>query len=71
MRFDERIRNLVSEFKLDDIYPSFGKQKTVENWQSTQFSQFSTVYFCQKWGQMLSNFTSETRFGIPSSRRIF
>ena len=32
MQNDEMILNLASELKLDNIWPSFGKTKMVENW---------------------------------------
>ena len=43
MRLDERIPNLVSKFKLDDIWSLFGK-KTVENWQNTRFRYFLIAF---------------------------
>ena len=49
MHLDERIPNLVSEFKSDNIYPPF-VQKMAENWQDRVFRQFSTVFFFAKKG---------------------
>ena len=68
MRLDYRILNLISELKSDDIWPHFG-HKTVKNWQNRLFCQF-LAFLLEKMSQMLSDFKSETRFGILSSRRI-
>ena len=69
MRLDERIPKLVWALKSENIWLYFCL-KTVKNWQDMVFCQFLT-FFCQKWGQTLSDFNSEIRFGIPSSMRIF
>ena len=70
MRHDERIQNLVSEFKADYIWPHLLIKKNVKSWENTLFWQFSTV-FGQKWGQILFDLISETRFTILSERRTF
>ena len=43
MCFDERIPNLVSELKLDDICPCFWP-KIVEKWQNTLFCHFDLFF---------------------------
>ena len=51
------------------VTPFWTKKKNITKKDNSRFSQntiFSTV-FCQKWGQMLSNFNFDPRFGILSS----
>ena len=65
MRLDERIPNLTSELKSDDIYCSLWPKN------GRKLAKYPILpvsdRFLTKMGQMLSNFNSETRFGIISS----
>ena len=70
MRIGERIPNLVSELKSDDIYPSFLAKKLLKTGKVSYFVSFDS-FMATKGGQLLSNFNSKTRFVILSSRRIF
>ena len=58
MRLDERIPCLVSELKLDNISPHFWPKKSKAD-KIGYFASFRP-FLGQKWGQMLSNFSSET-----------
>ena len=66
VRNDESIQNLVSEFKPDNIWPFLAEKKLAK------YLILPFLTTCgQKWGQMLFDLNSETRFGIPSSLHSF
>ena len=53
---DKRIPNLASQFKLDNIWPLFGKKEKLKELYFANFWQL----FGQKGGHMLSDLNSKT-----------
>ena len=72
MPLEERITNLVSELKSDNIWPHFLQKKCRKLAKYPILPVFHSFFFGQEGrGQILSDFNSENIFGIHSSRRIF
>ena len=55
MQNDERIPNMTSKFKSDNIWPSFLPPKNVEKRLNRVFCQFS-MFFWTKWGSNIIKF---------------
>ena len=72
MSKDKRILNLVSKLESDNSLHSFGKMLSdLANLAILLVFERFRQFVDQKRGQMSFDFTSETRFRIPSSWRIF
>ena len=73
LRQDKRIPNLVSKLKSGNIWPRFWPKSCRKLWKTGKIAKFIRCrpFLGQKRGQMLSDFTFETRFGVLSSWRVW
>ena len=72
-RLDERIANMISKVKSDNILPLLRPKNCRKRSQTGKLAKFVRFrpFFGRKRGQILSDYNFETRFGIPSSWRNF